>query len=142
MSRTPDPHEPPWVVLALVCAALLALPLCSIAGLGEIGGYRMFSRVRPVQLRIVAVEADGAVAPVGPDALELHLGPDARRILLPGLRTRALGDTAEGATRAALPELAALVCGLREGRRRVDVELVIEHRDRPAERVTEGRPCP
>lgn len=141
MAAEPNEQPPPWRTIAAVCAALLVLPLSSAAGLGEIGGYRMFSRLRPVELRIVAVEADGSVSRPGPGALEPHLGPDARRILLAALRGRAMGDAAESGARAALPQIAELVCAQRTGRQRVDVELIVEHRDGPPELVTERHAC-
>lgn len=126
--------------LGAVMAAIVALPITAMAGGGEIGGYRMFTRLASVHLTLEA-ERDGIVEPIAIEAIAPHLGSDARRVVTAAVRGSALGDTAEGALSAALPRLAALGCALDPTRTRSTARLTVL--DGPRARAEEAtHACP
>lgn len=136
-----DPARAPLWLVGLVAALLVALPIRAALGLGEVGGYRMFTRMRRTHLVLDAQRADGTSERVAPEQLSPHLGPDARRIVTRAMGTGALGDTAEGALLAALPELARWACQSDASRREVSASLGIVLPDASIERHTFTLTC-
>lgn len=120
------PARPHGAVLALLCAVLTALPVASALGLGEVGGYRMFTRLTRVRLELHAVDATGHTSAVTFEELAPHLGRDARRVLRPAFGPGTVGDVSVGSIRAAAPALAELACTLDRARARVEVHVVLQ----------------
>lgn len=118
------PERPPLLLASLVMAALLVLPIASIAGLGEVGGWRMFTRLPTLHLVLEAERDGGMRERIDPESLRPHLRRDAERIVVAAMRHGTSGDSADGALRAALPRLAALGCALDPARVRVSARLL------------------
>jgi hypothetical protein len=116
--------RPHGAVLALLCAALAVLPVASALGLGEIGGYRMFTRLVRVRLELHAEDAGGVVSEIGIDELRPHLGRDARRVLGGALGPGTLGDVSVSSIRAAALPLGELGCALDPARVRVRATVI------------------
>jgi len=86
MARPP----PPLAVLLGLLVLIAILPLRSALGFGEVGGYRMFTRLVRLQLSVRARDAEGHGEAITFDELRSHLGSDARRIV--GASARASRD--------------------------------------------------
>lgn len=132
---------PPLGVLLGLLALIAILPITSALGFGEVGGYRMFTRLARLQLSVRAREAEGHGEPITFDELAPHLGSDARRIVGAALRGSGMGDAAEGALRASLPALAELVCELGERRVSVEIALTIERHGAAPDHLALEHPC-
>lgn len=117
-------ERPPTRLVATISIALLALPIASALGLGETGGWRMFTRLPTLHLVLEAERADGGSERIDPESLRPHLRRDAERIVVPAMARGTSGDSADGALRAALPGLAELGCALDPTRVRVTARLL------------------
>lgn len=134
-------RPPPLGVLLGLLVLIAILPLRSALGFGEVGGYRMFTRLARLHLTVRAHDLEGRDEAITFEELRPHLGSDARRIVGAALRGGGVGDAAEGALRASLPALAELGCQLDGRRASVEVALTIERRDGPAEHLALERRC-
>lgn len=125
--------RPTDAALALVLAAILALPVASAAGLTGVGGYRMFTDPVTYRIELRTVDPRGLERHVGDRELLPHVGRDARRVL------SRLGQERTGEVHAELVargahDLAVLACALHPGAARAVVD--VERRD------ARGRPLP
>jgi hypothetical protein len=126
--------------IALAAAlAIAAPPVLSVFGAGEVGGWRMFTRIVRVELSITAIDADAPRA-IDPAVLAPYLGPDARRVIVAAARG-GIGEVSTDSLEAALPALAELVCAL-ERPERVELSLRTSTPEgAPLGAHTEEHPC-
>lgn len=118
-------------MLALLCVAVLALPVLGALGVTPVGAFRMFTDPIRYRLQIAAAGPDGAALEVPVGSLRPHVTGDTWRVLA-GSHDFRIGETQARLLPGELEDLAELVCRLDPRRRRVWVRMDMrDARDRP-----------